>query len=133
MGAALIAATLTGLATGLGALPFLFIRELPRRVYDGVLGLGAGLMLSAATLGLLAEALTGVRTNTGTTGGSLDGGRLAFAAAQCVFCHRMGNTGASVGPDLSAVASRLNRRDLLDSILTCRELILTRTSKPCQL
>jgi ZIP family zinc transporter len=78
MGAALIAATLTGLATGLGALPFLFIRELPRRVYDGVLGLGAGLMLSAATLGLLAEALSGVRTNTGTTGGGLDGGRLAL-------------------------------------------------------
>jgi ZIP family zinc transporter len=74
MGAALIAATLTGLATGLGALPFLFIRELPRRVYDGVLGLGAGLMLAAATLGLLAEALAGVRT----AGGGLDGGRLAL-------------------------------------------------------
>jgi len=57
MFAALLAATLTGLATGLGALPFLFIRELPRRVYDGILGLGAGLMLSAATLGLLSEAL----------------------------------------------------------------------------
>lgn len=57
MFAALLAATLTGLATGLGALPFLFIRELHRRVYDGILGLGAGLMLSAATLGLLSEAL----------------------------------------------------------------------------
>jgi zinc transporter, ZIP family len=61
MRAALIAATLTGLATGLGALPFLFVRELPRRVYDGILGLGAGLMLAAATLGLLGEALAGVR------------------------------------------------------------------------
>jgi zinc transporter, ZIP family len=58
---ALIAALLTGLATGLGAVPLLFIRKLPRRVYDGVLGLGAGLMLAAATLGLLAEALEGVR------------------------------------------------------------------------
>ena len=37
MRAALIAATLTGLATGLGALPFLFLRELQRRVYDGIL------------------------------------------------------------------------------------------------
>ncbi len=62
MGAALIAATLTGLATVVGALPFLFIRELPRRAYDGILGLGAGLMLAAATLGLLSEALAGVRT-----------------------------------------------------------------------
>ena len=78
MGAALIAATLTGLATGLGALPFLFVRELPRRVYDGILGLGAGLMLAAATLGLLAEALAGVRTKNGTAGGGLDGGHLAL-------------------------------------------------------
>ena len=65
MGAALIAAMLTGLATGLGALPFLFIRELPRRVYDGILGLGAGLMLAAATLGLLAEALEATRAPLG--------------------------------------------------------------------
>lgn len=77
MGAAMIAATLTGLATGLGALPFLFIRELPRRVYDGILGLGAGLMLAAATLGLLAEALAGVRP----PGGQLDGARLALVVA----------------------------------------------------
>jgi ZIP family zinc transporter len=68
---ALLAALPTGLATGLGALPFLFVRQLPRRAYDGVLGLGAGLMLAAATLGLLSEALTGVRTPDG-----LDGGRL---------------------------------------------------------
>lgn len=57
----LAAAGLTGLATGLGAFPFFFARRLPRRLYDGILGLGAGLMLAAATLGLLAEALAGVR------------------------------------------------------------------------
>jgi ZIP family zinc transporter len=62
---ALLAAALTGLATGLGAFPFFFVRALPRRVYDGILGLGAGLMLAAATLGLLTEALAGVRTPTG--------------------------------------------------------------------
>lgn len=56
-----MAALLTGLATGLGAVPVVFFRQLPRRAYDGVLGLGAGLMLAAATLGLLAEALEGVR------------------------------------------------------------------------
>ncbi len=58
---ALTAALLTGLATGLGAVPFVFFRQLPRRAYDGVLGLGAGLMLAAATLGLLSEALEGVQ------------------------------------------------------------------------
>src|SRR6476660_2687323 len=52
---------LSGLATSLGALPFLFVRDLPRRAYDGILGLGAGLMMAAATLGLLSEAVHGVR------------------------------------------------------------------------
>jgi ZIP family zinc transporter len=61
----LTAAGLTGLATGLGAFPFFFLRRLPRRAYDGILGLGAGLMLAAATLGLLAEALADVRGSTG--------------------------------------------------------------------
>jgi zinc transporter, ZIP family len=68
---ALLAALPTGLATGLGALPILFGRALPRRAYDGVLGLGAGLMLAAATLGLLAEALHGARTEAGVDAGRL--------------------------------------------------------------
>jgi zinc transporter, ZIP family len=58
---ALVVATLTGLLTGLGVVPFFFRDTIPRRVYDGVLGVGSGLMLSAATLGLLAEALAEVR------------------------------------------------------------------------
>jgi ZIP family zinc transporter len=65
---ALTAAGLTGLATGLGAFPFFFIRRLPRRAYDGILGLGAGLMLAAATMGLLAEALEGVQSPNGLNG-----------------------------------------------------------------
>ena len=60
MGAGIIPAVISGLCTSLGALPFLFLRDLPRRMYDGILGLGAGLMLAAATLGLCAEALAGV-------------------------------------------------------------------------
>src|SRR5262249_21300513 len=49
---ALVIATATGLMTGLGVVPYFFRETLPRRVYDAVLGMGAGLMLSAATLGL---------------------------------------------------------------------------------
>jgi ZIP family zinc transporter len=71
MGIALLAASLTGLATGLGAIPFLFVRELPRRAYDGILGLGAGLMLAAATLGLLGEALAHLHTPEGIELGRL--------------------------------------------------------------
>ncbi len=74
MRSALIAALITGLATGIGALPFVFVRDLPRRVYDGVLGVGAGLMLAAATLGLLAEALRAVHLPTG----ELDAANLAL-------------------------------------------------------
>ena len=73
MGAALLAAVMTGLATVLGAVPFAFVRELPRRLYDGILGLGAGLMLAAATLGLLGEALRDLRTD-----GELDVPRLLW-------------------------------------------------------
>jgi putative heme-binding domain-containing protein len=50
-------------------------------------------------------------------GRSFAGGRLAFAAAQCIACHRMGSIGNDFGPDLTAVGSRFSRRDILDSIL----------------
>jgi ZIP family zinc transporter len=73
---ALLAAALTGMATGVGAFPFFFVQALPRRLYDGVLGLGAGLMLAAATLGLLREATAGVQGAAG-----LDLGRLALVVA----------------------------------------------------
>jgi zinc transporter, ZIP family len=58
---AIVTATLVGLMTGVGVIPFLFRQTIPRKVYDAILGMGAGLMLSAATLGLLAEALHEVR------------------------------------------------------------------------
>lgn len=54
-------ATAVGCATTLGALPILVTRQVSRAAYDTMLGLGAGLMLAAATLGLLPEALEGVR------------------------------------------------------------------------
>jgi len=65
LGTGTLPAALSGLCTSLGALPFLFLRDLPRRTYDGILGLGAGLMLAAATLGLCAEALAGVNDAAG--------------------------------------------------------------------
>jgi ZIP family zinc transporter len=66
VGAGTLAAAISGLATSLGALPFLFVRDLPRRAYDGILGLGAGLMLAAATLGLLSEAVHDLRADDGS-------------------------------------------------------------------
>src|SRR5204863_303117 len=55
-----------------GAVPFVFVRDFSRRSYDTLLGFGAGLMLAAATLALLPEALRSVRA-----GDAVDGARLA--------------------------------------------------------
>jgi putative heme-binding domain-containing protein len=44
-------------------------------------------------------------------------GQDAYINAQCAACHKFGNTGGSVGPDLTAVASRFSRADILSSIV----------------
>jgi putative heme-binding domain-containing protein len=44
-------------------------------------------------------------------------GREAYVAAQCAACHRLGDEGGAVGPDLTAVSSRFTRRDILESTL----------------
>lgn len=43
-------------------------------------------------------------------------GKAAYASAQCILCHRYGDQGGAAGPDLTNVATRFNRRDLLESI-----------------
>lgn len=40
----------------------------------------------------------------------------AFADAQCLACHRMRDEGGSTGPDLTAIASRFTRKDILESM-----------------
>ncbi len=47
-------------------------------------------------------------------------GKQAFESAQCRACHRMGagpDAGGVFGPDLTAVASRFGRRDLLVAVM----------------
>ena len=44
-------------------------------------------------------------------------GRQTFVDAQCIACHKVGREGGGTGPDLTAVASRFTRRDVLESIL----------------
>ncbi|HTA20811.1 MAG TPA: ZIP family metal transporter [Polyangia bacterium] len=90
MNVGLVAAAISGLATSLGALPFVCVRSIPRRAYDGILGLGAGLMLAAATMGLLSEAVHDVRVD-----GALDLGRLSLVVA-----------GFAVGVGIAAVMDR---------------------------
>ena len=44
-------------------------------------------------------------------------GRLAFETAQCIKCHRCGPAGETLGPDLTTVSSRFQRKEILESIV----------------
>ena len=60
-------------------------------------------------------------------GRSWEGARTAFVQGQCVLCHRVSADAALpasvLGPDLTSVASRFNRRDLLEQILDPSKII----------
>ena len=58
-------------------------------------------------------------------GRSFASGKAAAQAAQCGGCHRIGGefTTSVIGPDLTAVASRFGRRDILDAILSPSKVI----------
>lgn len=50
-------------------------------------------------------------------GRDFEQGRLAFTKARCMECHRIAGEGGAMGHDLTGVASRFTREDLLESIL----------------
>jgi putative heme-binding domain-containing protein len=43
-------------------------------------------------------------------------GKEMFSVAQCIACHRYGDQGGAIGPDLTAVAARFKRQDILESV-----------------
>jgi len=49
--------------------------------------------------------------------GSSEAGKVAYEKAKCADCHRYGTEGQSIGPDLTTVASRFTRKEVLESIL----------------
>lgn len=53
----------------------------------------------------------------------LERGREVFVAASCRNCHRFAGDGKLVGPDLTSVRSRFNRRDLLEAILVPSKVV----------
>src|SRR2546425_9227693 len=60
-------------------------------------------------------------------GRSFESGKTAFAAAQCILCHRIGEgrdaVGGVIGPDLTSIASRFPRRDIAESIINPSKII----------
>jgi putative heme-binding domain-containing protein len=56
-------------------------------------------------------------------GRSFDRGKDVYEQAQCAACHKFGNAGGSVGPELTAIASRFQPRDILESIIEPSKVI----------
>ncbi|MCC9604494.1 HEAT repeat domain-containing protein [Blastopirellula sp. JC732] len=50
-------------------------------------------------------------------GGNHANGKAVFKKAQCAACHRVGSLGEAVGPDLTEVARRFQKRQILESVL----------------
>ncbi len=48
---------------------------------------------------------------------TIEDGQKAFEKASCVTCHRFGDLGIEVGPDLTDVGKRFKRKDLIEAIL----------------
>ncbi|HTN74513.1 MAG TPA: HEAT repeat domain-containing protein [Pirellulaceae bacterium] len=64
----------------------------------------------------LTELMTHLGSEEGRTG-SLERGSEVFAKAQCVKCHRKGDIGDRLGPDLTSVSKRFMKKEILESIL----------------
>jgi putative heme-binding domain-containing protein len=56
-------------------------------------------------------------------GRNFNQGQDAVFAAQCLMCHRVGEEGGAVGPELSGIASRFSRHDILESIIEPSKVI----------
>ena len=51
------------------------------------------------------------------------GGREVFVKAQCAACHRFGDYGESIGPDLTTISQRFQKKEILESILHPSQII----------
>ena len=57
------------------------------------------------------------------TGRDFENGKLMFRAALCVRCHRVAAEGRTTGPDLTSVARRFSRGDILESIVSPSKVV----------
>ena len=60
--------------------------------------------------------LTFLNSEPGKQGEAARGAQV-FTQAQCASCHRVGTSGETMGPDLTAVARRFQRKEILQSIV----------------
>jgi putative heme-binding domain-containing protein len=69
-----------------------------------------------------AEVLDFLSTESGASG-SAERGAVVFEKAQCVKCHRYGPRGEGIGPDLSNVSRRFQRKEILESVIFPSQVI----------
>jgi putative heme-binding domain-containing protein len=62
------------------------------------------------------ELLTFINSDVGKQGDASRGAQV-FAQAQCASCHRVESDGETMGPDLTAVTRRFQRKEILESIV----------------
>lgn len=55
--------------------------------------------------------------------GNVNRGREIFTKARCVKCHRFQNEGESVGPDLTSIRRRFQRKEIVESLLFPSQVI----------
>jgi putative heme-binding domain-containing protein len=55
--------------------------------------------------------------------GNIERGTTVFEKAQCTKCHRYGSRGEGIGPDLSNVSSRFQRKEILESVIFPSQVI----------
>lgn len=79
----LVVTTVTGLATGLGAVPTLLGARVSHRVYDAALGLAAGIMVAASVFGLIIPGME-LGTLTAVMGGVFIGGFVLLAGNRLI-------------------------------------------------
>lgn len=62
-------------------------------------------------------------TKDGLTGRNFQRGRELYIATNCQACHRLGNAGGGIGPDLTIAANRYTLRDLVENIVQPSKVI----------
>jgi mono/diheme cytochrome c family protein len=71
----------------------------------------------------MADFESGLSTTKGTRNPAR--GQRLFTEIGCAQCHRVGSEGGFIGPDLTAVASRFDRRTILESMIEPSKVIVS--------
>ena len=69
------------------------------------------------------EVLAAVEKDGGNGTRNFENGKLAFAAARCIVCHRYGDDGGATGPDLTQAAGRFQMKDFVEAMVLPSQVV----------